>query len=43
VPKVIDGGGYRTQIILINTSTTQGMVYINFFDDKGNAVGVPLQ
>jgi len=41
--QVVNGGGYTTQIILINTSSNGGTITITFRDDNGNTVSVPLQ
>jgi chitodextrinase len=35
IPQFADGGGYQTQLILINTSSSLGTVEIDFFNDQG--------
>lgn len=40
--QIVNGGGYATQIILINTSGSDGSVRIPFLDDNGNVVAVPF-
>jgi len=36
IPQVVDGGGYRTQIIVVNTANASGTLHIDFFDQNGN-------
>ncbi|MBZ5554621.1 MAG: hypothetical protein LAO21_18035 [Acidobacteriia bacterium] len=43
VPQVVDGGGYRTQFIFLNTAATGGMVQLNLFSDSGLPVNLLLQ
>ncbi|MBZ5538796.1 MAG: fibronectin type III domain-containing protein [Acidobacteriia bacterium] len=43
IPQIADGGGYQTQLILINTSNSLGTVEIDFFDDHGVAQSSPLR
>ncbi|MBZ5537777.1 MAG: hypothetical protein LAO31_17620 [Acidobacteriia bacterium] len=38
LPQVVNGGGYKTQIIVLGTSLGLGAVNINFFDDTGGIV-----
>jgi len=38
IPQIVDGDGYQTQIILVNTGGGNGTVRINFFDQAGNRV-----
>jgi hypothetical protein len=40
--QIVNGGGYATQIILINTSGSDGSVRVSFMDDNGNVVAVPF-
>lgn len=40
LPQIVNGGGYKTETIVISTSTVLGTVYINFFDEAGG--NVPL-
>jgi hypothetical protein len=40
--QIVNGGGYVTQIILINTSSGDGFVTISFRNDPGNVVAVPF-
>jgi hypothetical protein len=42
IPQVVDGGGYTTQIILINTTSGGGTVGITFQNDSGSTVIVPF-
>ena len=42
IPQVVDGGGFTTQIILINTSNSGETVGITFFGPNGNIVIVPF-
>jgi hypothetical protein len=37
LPQIADGGGFTTQIILINTSPSSGSVTMNFFNDIGGS------
>lgn len=43
IPQAVSGGGYETQIVGINTSNSGGTLTINFFNELGGVVGVPLQ
>ena len=43
IPQIADGGGYQTQLILINTSNSLGTVEIDFFNDQGVAVSSPMR
>ena len=43
IPQIADGGGYQTQLILINTSNSLGTVEIDFFNDQGVPVSSPLK
>jgi photosystem II stability/assembly factor-like uncharacterized protein len=36
--QVVDGAGYRTQFIVMNTSGQAGTVHIDIFDENGNTV-----
>ncbi|MGB7621132.1 MAG: hypothetical protein WBN92_02175 [Terriglobia bacterium] len=40
LPQIVNGGLYKTQTIVISTSTGPGTVSINFFDESG--ISVPL-
>ena len=42
IPQVVDGGGYTTQLILINTASGAGTVTITFLNDNGSQVPVPF-
>lgn len=42
IPQIVSGGGYQTQLILLNTSSSQGMIHIDFLDDNGAYVSLPL-
>jgi hypothetical protein len=42
LPQIADGGGYATQIILVNTGTVSGTVTISFFNDAGSQVQIPF-
>lgn len=43
IPQVADGGGYQTQLILINTSNSISLVQIEFFNDNGKNISLPLK
>ncbi|MBZ5538877.1 MAG: fibronectin type III domain-containing protein, partial [Acidobacteriia bacterium] len=43
IPQVADGGGYQTQLILINTSDSISLVQIEFFNDHGTNLSLPLR
>jgi photosystem II stability/assembly factor-like uncharacterized protein len=38
VPQIADGGGYTTQIILVNTANSPGAVHVDFYDSSGKKV-----
>jgi Bacterial Ig-like domain (group 3) len=38
LPQIVNGGGYKTQTIVLSTSTGPGDVFINFFDETGQSV-----
>jgi alpha-tubulin suppressor-like RCC1 family protein len=40
LPQIVDGGGYATQIILVNTGSGSGTVTMNFFNDAGSTVQI---
>jgi hypothetical protein len=40
LPQIADGGGFTTQIILIDTSPSSGTVTMNFFNDSGGSVPI---
>jgi phage baseplate assembly protein gpV len=40
LPQIADGGGFTTQIILINTSSSSGNVTMNFFNELGSTVHI---
>jgi hypothetical protein len=40
--QVASGGIWNTTITLVNTSTTAAQVSLNFYDDNGNALPLPL-
>ncbi|MBZ5536572.1 MAG: SBBP repeat-containing protein [Acidobacteriia bacterium] len=40
LPQIADGGGYATQIILVNTGSGSGSVTMNFFNDIGGSVQI---
>jgi alpha-tubulin suppressor-like RCC1 family protein len=42
LPQIVDGGGYTTQIILVNTGSSAGTITINFFNDAGSQVQIPF-
>ena len=39
-PQIADGGGYQTQILLVNTQAVDRKVLVSFFDDSGNPLNV---
>jgi hypothetical protein len=41
-PQVADGGGYRTNLILINTSATATTASLDFFADDGSRLALPI-
>ena len=43
IPQVANGGGYQTQLILINTSSSTSLVEIEFFNDHGTNISLPLR
>lgn len=40
--QVASGGGWQTTFTLVNTGTSSAQVQLSFFDDKGNALALPL-
>ena len=38
LPQIVNGGGYKTQTIVLSTSNGPGEVYINFFNEAGSSV-----
>jgi Bacterial Ig-like domain (group 3) len=42
LPQIVNGGGYKTESIIISTSASLGTVYINFFDEGGSSVPLNL-
>jgi len=38
IPQIADGGGYSTQIILVNTANSPGAVHVDFYDSSGKKV-----
>jgi len=42
LPHIAFGGGWRTQIVITNTSNTAADVTLNYFDDNGNPLNVPI-
>jgi endo-1,4-beta-xylanase len=42
LPQLADGGGFATQIILVNTGSSSGNVTITFLNDNGNATRIPF-
>jgi hypothetical protein len=40
--QVVSGGLWNSTITLVNTSTTAAQVTLNFYDDNGNALPLPL-
>lgn len=42
LPQIVNGGGYRTEIIVLGTSVDLGAVYVNFFDETGGNVPLAL-
>ncbi|MBZ5535622.1 MAG: hypothetical protein LAO31_06670 [Acidobacteriia bacterium] len=40
LPQIVNGGGYTTQIVLINPGSDAGTATVNFFKDNGEAVAV---
>jgi len=43
LPQIVDGGGFLTQLILLNTSSSSAAAQIDFFNDAGQNVGLPFQ
>ena len=42
VPHITSGGGWKTTVVLINTGTAPTQAHLNFFDDAGNPLTLPL-
>ncbi|MDD5542779.1 MAG: hypothetical protein PHX83_06355 [Acidobacteriia bacterium] len=42
IPQIVNGGGFTTQIISINTTSSSGTVAISFLNDSGQQVLVPF-
>jgi hypothetical protein len=42
MPQVASGGGWQTTFTLVNTGTSSAQVLLNFFDNNGNALSLPL-
>ena len=42
-PQVVDGEGYHTNIILINPNDSDTVATIEFFDDDGNRLELPIE
>ncbi len=42
IPQIVDGGGYQTQFVLLNPSLTREQIRIDFLNDNGVSVGLPL-
>ena len=40
--QIVSGGQWNTTITLVNTGTTPAEVVLNFFDDNGNALTLPV-
>jgi len=38
IPQIADGGGYSTQIIVVNTANSPGAVHVDFYDSSGKKV-----
>ncbi len=43
LPQIADGGGFTTQIILVNTTPNSGTITITFFNDGGTQFTLPVQ
>jgi hypothetical protein len=43
LPQIADGGGFTTQIILINTSSSPGSITMNFHNDYGAGLQIPME
>ncbi|NWG13122.1 MAG: hypothetical protein HXY20_06265 [Acidobacteria bacterium] len=41
-PQVADGGTYRTNFILLNPGTSPATARLEFYDDDGNPLGLPI-
>ena len=41
-PQTADGGGYRSNFILVNPAATPAHVVLDFFDDGGNPLALPF-
>ena len=41
-PQAADGGGYRTNFILVNPSATPTSAKLEFFDDEGKPMSLPI-
>lgn len=42
IPQIVNGGGYQSQIIFIDTSNTTSLIHIDFLNDSGQAAVLPL-
>jgi hypothetical protein len=42
IPQIVDGGGYQTQLIILNLATGPGQIHIDFLNDSGVYVILPL-
>jgi uncharacterized repeat protein (TIGR01451 family) len=42
MPQVASGGGWETAIVLVNLGTAPAQARLNFFDDKGGAMPLPM-
>jgi hypothetical protein len=42
VPQFVAGGGWQTTFVLVNTGATPATAGLNFFDDSGSPLSVPL-
>lgn len=43
IPQIVDGGGYQTRLIVLNTSDNAKTIQIDFFNDQGTNVGLLWQ
>lgn len=43
LPQIAVGGGFQTQFILLSTSNNSGTVRLDFFDENGARIVLPLQ
>ena len=42
LPQIVNGGGFTTELIFINTMSNPSTVHVNFYDDTGAPVPSPF-